>query len=381
MKIALDGTMRSYDKNGHLLVEKTVITKADVNQYKGREIHKYEELGLDPDKTYNLLRDPDELKKSLKSFDGVQLLIKHIPVNSDEPHNNLTIGSIIPEIKMDKDLVYAALRVFDQKGIDLIETGELQELSAGYSYRADMTKGEYNGVPYDGVMRDIHGNHVAIVKRGRIGPDSVIADELPKTLENEMKLKQGAFKAIADAIKKGLAMDEEVKDDVVKKVVEVVKDSMNDEDTKAKDNDPEKSAEDEGEDDKDAKYDDRLEKDKKKLNDKESEIDDYKEKAKGAEDSKPAMDADTIRSQAVKEVTALFRAREKVKPLVGLIACDSAEEVYAEALRAKNVPIKGVHVSAYEPMVDMLLQSNKTKPAIAQDSVSFESDPFTDRFK
>ncbi|WP_373878400.1 DUF2213 domain-containing protein [Acinetobacter calcoaceticus] len=46
----------------------------------------------------------------------------------------------------------------------------------------DMTSGEWNGQLYDGVMRDIHGNHAVLVKHGRIGTDAVIADHLSDEL-------------------------------------------------------------------------------------------------------------------------------------------------------------------------------------------------------
>ena len=41
MNISMDRSMRTYDKNGHLIVEKTVISKACVNSYMGREIVDY----------------------------------------------------------------------------------------------------------------------------------------------------------------------------------------------------------------------------------------------------------------------------------------------------------------------------------------------------
>lgn len=367
--IALDGTARSYDKNGHLLVDKTVITKASVNPYFGKEIPDYENLGLEQEKVYYLLRDPVELEQALKTFDGVQLLIKHTPVSSEDPNNDLTIGTIIPEITMENGNVYAGLRVFDQKGIDLIETGELQELSAGYSYRADMTKGEYNGVPYDGVMRDIHGNHVAIVKHGRIGPDAVIADELPKQMEIQMKLKKGAFQIIKEAIQNGLAMDEDIKDDVVQGVVKAVADSMI-----SKPEDTDDIAEDDGSEDPDNYPAAKDEEEENQAKDENSE--------ESSKKPAPAMDADAVRAQVTKEVTETFNAREKVKPIIGVVALDSASEIYKAALKHSGFPVDGIHPSAYGAMVDMLLQSKKQQaPAIAQDSASFEDDEFTKRFK
>ncbi len=81
-----------------------------------------------------------------------------------------------------------------------------------------------------------------------------------------------------------------------------------------------------------------------------------------------AMDAAMIESNAVAKVTALFEAREKVKPIVGQIACDSAEEVYKTALAKSGVSTKGVHPSAYGAMVDLVLQGKQNTPNIAQDS-------------
>ena len=370
--IAMDKSMRSYDKNGHLIVERTIITKAAVNSYLGKEIPNCEALGLDPEKIYNLLRDPKELEKALSSFKGVQLLIKHTPVSADEPHNNLTVGSVGTDVEMVGNDVYASLRVFDKYAIDLIESEKLQELSAGYAYIADMTPGEFNGQGYDGVMRNIHGNHVALVERGRIGRDAIISDSLPiEIMERTMKLKKGAIAAITATLEPIIAMDGDITPDIVEGVVKTVADNILPPDPDALDEDKVKEAEDEDKvKDLAEDEDDPVKKDKKA----EDEDPDDKEK------SKPAMDADAIEAAAVKRVNALWEAREAVKPLVGVVAMDSAEAVYGYALKQKGVDITGVHSSAYKAMVGRL---NKTasKPAMALDSAFVEADKLTARFK
>lgn len=78
----------------------------------------------------------------------------------------------------------------DASAIELIETKKMDEISASYWYKAVMESGIYNGEEYDGIMTDIHGNHVALVTRGRIGRDAVISDSLPLELEFNMKLKE-----------------------------------------------------------------------------------------------------------------------------------------------------------------------------------------------
>ncbi|KNC29072.1 hypothetical protein FF38_04259, partial [Lucilia cuprina] len=102
-------SMRSKDANGHLTVERTVISKAAVNPYYGREILDSERLGLEPDRIYYMLRDPVELERAANTFSKKQLLIKHIPVDSDEPQKQSTIGTIGSNITFEDGRLFADL--------------------------------------------------------------------------------------------------------------------------------------------------------------------------------------------------------------------------------------------------------------------------------
>jgi hypothetical protein len=82
------------------------------------------------------------------------------------------------------------MSIWDNSAIAGIESGEQRELSASYKYVADMTPGVTpDGEPYDGVMRDIFGNHEALVPDGRAGPDVLVADSLPPELNHMRKHK------------------------------------------------------------------------------------------------------------------------------------------------------------------------------------------------
>ena len=189
--VAFDkASARSYDANGHLIVDSTVITKAAVNPYYGKEIPDYESLGLDPEKIYNMLRDPAELEKGMHTLGEKQLLIKHIFVSADEPQKESIAGTIGSNLEMVGNDVKGSLTVWDKEAINLIESGKLAELSASYFYDPVMKSGTFNGQPYDGIMTNIRGNHVALVERGRIGRDALVADALPKLMELNMKLKK-----------------------------------------------------------------------------------------------------------------------------------------------------------------------------------------------
>ncbi|CCE10728.1 conserved hypothetical protein [Bradyrhizobium sp. STM 3843] len=86
---------RPYLRPGRPLAcrEITNISKAAVNLYIGREIPDYKALGLDPDKVYRLLRDPEELAKAAPTFNNIPLLSRHVPVTADDHEPDLVIGS------------------------------------------------------------------------------------------------------------------------------------------------------------------------------------------------------------------------------------------------------------------------------------------------
>lgn len=368
-------TARHKDNNGHLIVDRTCITKAAINPYRGQEIPNWQALGLDPNKIYMLLRCPTELQRALPTFQGLQLLERHTPVSSEEPEKESTVGSIGTVVEMDGDNVYSSLRVYDQNAIDLIESEKLNQLSAGYAYTADMTSGEWKGEHYDGVMRNIHGNHVALVERGRIGKDAIIADEMPNEIEEflmskKIALKKGSLSKLQEQL--GMDSAEELKKTIIAVVGQLAHDEDKEDDKKAEDEDDKKTdAEDEevievAEDEDEGE---KADKERKAL----EKTDKDDDKAKKDDKKEQAMDAATIEQNAVAKVTALFEAREKVKPLVGQIACDSAEEVYKTALAKSGVSTQGVHPSAYGAMVDLVLQGKQNTPHIAQDSAAVAS--------
>lgn len=374
--VAFDkASARSYDANGHLIVDSTVITKAAVNPYYGKEIPDYESLGLDPEKIYNMLRDPTELEKGMHTLGEKQLLIKHIFVSADEPQKESIAGTIGSNLEMIGNDVKGSLTVWDKEAINLIESGKLAELSASYFYDPVMKSGTFNGQAYDGIMTNIRGNHVALVERGRIGRDALVADALPKLMELNMKLKKGAVAKINAKLKASLAMDADIPNDVLKQIIEEVAENI--EHTPALDTEEAEKLE--GATDED---------EEEKVAEDEGEDEPEKEVAKDTDEpevKKAAMDAaiKQAENKAVQRVTQLFEARELVKPLVGVVAMDSAEAVLKHALKKSGIDSDGVDtVKGLKTLVGLAIKQ-KSQPQIktAMDSASYEADPLTDRFK
>lgn len=389
-RLAFDRSMRSKDGNGHLIVERTVLSKAAVNSYRGKEIPGFESLGLDPEKVYYLLRDPAELERAAKTFSKKQLLIRHVPVDSDEPQKEDTIGTIGSDITFESGMLYGDLCVWDGYAIDLIESEKMKELSAGYGYTPDMTPGEYEGQHYDGVMRNIFGNHVALVERGRIGRDAIISDHQTVDLETEMKLKKGALPEVAAQIKKALGMDADIPENQLHAILTAVKLGMDvspedlvgakDEDDGKKADAERKKLEETDRDDRDAKAEDEDDKKSEDEDDKKAEDEDDK-------DTKKAMDAalSATKNDTIKQMTAMFSAARDVEPLIGVIAMDgftSADDVYKYALKQKGIACDGVTGVGLASMVKMAKDTASTaKPKVAMDADAFADEPLVSRFK
>lgn len=361
-------TVRSFDKDGRLHIEMTPISKANVCPYYGREIPNAKALGLQPDKVYYLLRDPKELAKAANTFNNIPLLNEHIPVTAADPQKMAVVGSTGTDAEFDGTYLKNSLVVWDADSIAGIETDEKKELSSAYRYVADMTPGVHEDQPYDGVMRDIVGNHVALVIEGRAGSDVVVGDSLSLELKEMAKAKQ-----LAAALKPFLAQDADLEEveKAVKKNLELEeeeKEERDDKKDKAMDEDKDESK-----------------KEDKKAEDEESDKKDKKAEDEDDEDKedKAAMDAALIR-KAEENVMGRIRqaneARECVRALVGdvsLVAMDSAEDIYRFALDSVGANHKGVHPSALKSMVEFTIsqKSEARKPAttIGMDSAATTS--------
>lgn len=369
--IAFDSSMRSIDESGHLRVARTIISKADVNPYFGREIPGYEQLGLDPDRIYQMLRDPEELEKSADTAKGKQILFKHIYVDSKNPEKELTIGAIGSDVEYADGKLYADLTFWDEEANALIESEKMEQLSYSYYYTPDMTPGEFEGKRYDGVIRNIHGNHLALVERGRIGRDAIISDSLPLEMRLNMKLKKGAVQLITARLRTI------AKDGVSPELATALRSIVGDEEMDkvagvlGADEDPEIAEDEEGEE--------KDEKDDKKEPIAKDEKEEEKEDKK--DDRKTAMDADAIAAFVGAKIESKYAARDAVESIVGRVACDSfpdAAAIYAYALKQKGIACDGINEAGLKALVAM---QREIKPAPRQVALDSAQSEHTKRFK
>lgn len=122
------------------------------------------------------LRPADEVfnADSLDSLRMVPLTLGHPAGGLDAKRaRKESRGSVGENVVQDGDFVAASIVVHDETMVQALEDGTRQ-ISCGYSCKVDPTPGEYNGQRYDGVQREIRYNHVALVERGRAGPEVAV---------------------------------------------------------------------------------------------------------------------------------------------------------------------------------------------------------------
>jgi hypothetical protein len=420
MKYALtfDSTpsVRTKDENGFLHVALTPISKATVNPYLGKEIEGSKEHGFEPDKIYYGLRDPDELAKGAGTFNGLPLLLEHHPTDAENLPKEWVVGSMGTDAVFEKPYLKNSLTVTDAQAIQYIEDGTAKEISCSYRFTPDFTAGEYteadgSKVHYDFIMRDIKGNHVALVPEGRAGHDVKVADGIDavKYIANE---ERRSNMPIDDFIAKFMPLASDEEKAAAKAALEALAPAKDEEPTFA-----------EG-----VSYGEKLEKEEPKKLDSEHESEgmekalekDEAEDACGKDEELPVdeenldelmkdpkfkaafemgvrygekrekadpekIDADHEREGMEKalgedsmkkihdsifaKVRGINAAAKKVRPLVGEIsdplAFDSAAAIYKFALEKTGKNVKKYPETAYEGMIDMVLEN---KPVVAEDS-------------
>ena len=372
--IALDrASARTFDADGRMHVAQCRISKANVCPYYGREIPNAQALGLDANKVYMLYRHPAELEKAAPTFRNLQLMMVHKGVNAKDPKIESTVGTVGNVAFDGTYLVADQLTVWTQDGIKLIETEQAAELSASYRYKAAMTPGVTpEGVAFDGVMRDIMGNHVALVREGRAGPDVYVNDEHPLELPKMFKRPRLLAQMIASGLI-AVPTDDAARVALDSKLAEM---TAKDGEAAEMEDDPENPG---------AK--------RKKINPGRGEptkvggalaSDEQIDAAIVAKGYVTLADARTLaedaamraKTDAIAGVNALHAAREAVKPLVGLVAMDSAEAVYRFALEHEKVAVDGVHPTAFPALVAQVVARKSAiaaapaAPALAADAAT-----------
>ncbi len=146
-----------YTEEGYLK-DRPVLTSTGIFEYRN------------PDGTYRReLRLPEEVfaEESLKSYKGKPIIITHdAGIVTKENVGDFQIGTVLSEGYRNGDDVRAEIIIHQT---DEMRRCGLKELSLGYDLDLEETAGEWNGMPYDAIQRNIRINHLALVREARAG--------------------------------------------------------------------------------------------------------------------------------------------------------------------------------------------------------------------
>lgn len=171
-------SLRHYDTNGYLTVEKSPILNTEPLEYMGFELlgdRQPREIAgkmVEPNKVYTVRIPQEELEKAAPSFcliplvDGHKWLSGDARNNADADPKEYQEGTTGEKAEVVDGKLYVPLKFTGKEILRHLSNG-VEELSASY---------EHNLLPdetgkADFVAVDIIGNHVALVENGRCGSD------------------------------------------------------------------------------------------------------------------------------------------------------------------------------------------------------------------
>jgi len=409
LTLALDRSVRRIDADGHLFVERCVLSAAVVSPYYGREIPGAASLGLKPDEIYYLYRDADALREAAETINGKPILDTHQPISADDHPKQITVGSVGNAFFEAPELI-GELSIWDGDAIKSIQDGTKRCVSAGYAYDAVPEAGELNGQKYTLKMVNIRFNHLALVETPRV-QTAIIGDSAPLHIKKEthMAARKPMSKAakVAAAIRSGrLAMDASEED--VKKCMDDDVDAEDESEEEREKDDAEGGrkanrelegerkekkkldAEDESEEERERdekaggrKANEELEGERKEKKRVDGEDDDFstrrddrgKFESSGASDRAIRHAVDAAINAERNRVAGLDEARRLVSPLVGDVhGLDSAREIYHYALKERGViGLDGVNEAGLKALVKQQSEQSSfsaRRTLIAADSAS-----------
>ncbi len=172
-------TKRKYTDEGFLIVPAR-IGRTGIQEYLAVEMGVTDR---EPNSIIKVYRPPEEVfsDESLQSFTNKPVTNNHPPVLVDASnYTEYSVGHSGPDVAREGMFADTTLFIKDAETITRVEEGKV-ELSNGYTSDIEWTSGiTPEGESYDAIQRNIKGNHIAIVERGRAGPACRVADNLPQ---------------------------------------------------------------------------------------------------------------------------------------------------------------------------------------------------------
>lgn len=227
------------EPEGYLICANVPIARIGSQQYL------QDEIGQTGNKTVTVYRPEEEVfsKETIASFEGMPVTNDHPDAEEGVTAENaqyLAKGhcqNVRRGTGPNKDLLIADLVIIDPQTIQDVLNGK-REISCGYNYELHEEDGKM-------VQRQIRGNHIAIVDKGRAGKRVCIKDSAPNNERSNRKMKKGYNRILAKMLAK-FAVDAEPED--LEEAVDAIEEITSEDPVQPAEMPPVEEGTDEGED-------------------------------------------------------------------------------------------------------------------------------------
>lgn len=175
------------DRNGFITIDDNPISKVGVFEYSGAQINHPDQSRWG--EVFRIYRPADELanEECINSFKLVPFIDEHAMLGPEErgatPAEKKGVQGVIGEkVYFDGTYLRGNLKMFAEAIKGAVKNGK-KDLSPGYTASYELTPGVFEGQNYDGIQRNIRGNHLALVREGRTGPDISVMDHMTFTVD------------------------------------------------------------------------------------------------------------------------------------------------------------------------------------------------------
>lgn len=157
---------------GFLICHDVPIGRTGEMEYMAREL----QLDGDPERIVRVTREEDEIfsQAALASFEGKPVTDGHPPERVAPENCSAYAKGHLQNVRRGGDLILADLHITDPGLISEVKNGVKREVSCGYTCTYEPFGDGYR-------QKDIRGNHVAVVPKGRAGRHVAIHDSAGET--------------------------------------------------------------------------------------------------------------------------------------------------------------------------------------------------------
>lgn len=180
-RIKISDNIEQEEETGFLFCKNAILGHVGTQTYNGYEV------GMTDQKVVHVVREEKDVfdEDSIASFDGKPITIYHPEVMVDSKNfKDYAVGHI-KNVRRDGDNLVGDLVIQTQDAIDKVLSGELKDLSLGYTAKL---------VPLaDGTLKqeDIVINHLALVEEGRAINARIVDNQTVVVGDDEISLNDG----------------------------------------------------------------------------------------------------------------------------------------------------------------------------------------------